>query len=229
MTYALHWPKAFTVSVCLHIFLLAAGGCLLSGLVTMPPLAAETMLEMELVSVPTDRSEIAALVQPADIQPVVPNEAVTSSQPVLPSSEPEPSVAVSDLSMTEAKTPVSQPASQATETSIVTSKPAAGVDTPATSIGRTGFAAPGILSKVTPSYPPAARQAGLEGTVLLTIQILANGRPGDITVARSSGHTMLDEAAIAAVAEWRFVPAKDRSSGRSVDCTTSLPISFRLK
>ncbi|HEY3425128.1 MAG TPA: hypothetical protein VGL27_10050 [Negativicutes bacterium] len=32
-----------------------------------------------------------------------------------------------------------------------------------------------------------------------------------------------------AVQKWRFVPAKDRTSGRTVACTTTLPVSFRLQ
>lgn len=87
---------------------------------------------------------------------------------------------------------------------------------------------PGILFKVEPVYPEEARTAGLEGTVLVKIQILANGSPGDITINRSSGHGILDDAAIAAVRQWRFTPAKNRDSV-SIMCYTTMPIVFRLK
>ncbi|AIF50571.1 energy transducer TonB [Pelosinus sp. UFO1] len=87
---------------------------------------------------------------------------------------------------------------------------------------------PSILSKVDPDYPETARTAGLEGTVLVKIQILANGLAGDITVNHSSGHGILDEAAIVAVRQWRFIPAKNQENV-SIMCYTTMPISFRLK
>lgn len=87
---------------------------------------------------------------------------------------------------------------------------------------------PSIFSKVDPDYPETARTAGLEGTVLVKIQILANGLPGDITVNHSSGHGILDEAAIAAVRQWRFIPAKNQENV-SIMCYTTMPVSFRLK
>lgn len=95
--------------------------------------------------------------------------------------------------------------------------------------GSRQIAPPRILSKVEPAYPEGARSAGLEGTVQLKIQILANGAPGDITVNRSSGYDSLDEAAITAVRQWRFIPAKNQDSGVSIVCYTTMPIVFRLR
>ena len=63
----------------------------------------------------------------------------------------------------------------------------------------------------------------------MRIEILANGRSGSIAVFRSSGHEILDDAAITTVEKWRFVPAKDRNSGQAIACYTTIPISFRLK
>jgi protein TonB len=95
--------------------------------------------------------------------------------------------------------------------------------------GSRQIAPPRILSKVEPVYPEGARSAGLEGTVLVKMQILANGAPGEITVNRSSGHDSLDEAAIAAVRQWRFIPAKNQDSGISITCYTTMPVVFRLR
>jgi protein TonB len=61
---------------------------------------------------------------------------------------------------------------------------------------------------VDPVYP----QSGQEGVALLRIRIQADGRPGDIAVARSTGYPVLGEAAVSAVRNWRFVPAKDRAA-----------------
>lgn len=96
-------------------------------------------------------------------------------------------------------------------------------------VKRGGIIAPGILSQVAPHYPEEARQAGVQGTVLLTIQILVNGSAGQIVVYRSSGSEILDDAAIAAVKKWRFMPAKDRESGQAIVCYTKLPVVFKLR
>lgn len=95
--------------------------------------------------------------------------------------------------------------------------------------GRKGILLPSVLSKVEPVYPSSARNAGQEGTVILKIEIMENGRPGDIVVYRSSGYDSLDESAVAAVKRWRFTPGKDQVSGRTIKCTTRLPVIFQLK
>ncbi|WP_312935057.1 energy transducer TonB, partial [Pseudomonas sp.] len=66
----------------------------------------------------------------------------------------------------------------------------------------------GYLNNPPPDYPSLAMRRGWEGTVLLRVQVLASGAPGQIQVQNSSGRAQLDEAAVAAVKRWRFVPAK---------------------
>lgn len=91
-----------------------------------------------------------------------------------------------------------------------------------------GYTHPGILSQVTPAYPESARRQGVQGTVILKIQILASGRPGFVSVYRSSGDDSLDDAAVEAVQQWRFIPAEDRSTGEAITCITTMPVVFRL-
>lgn len=92
-----------------------------------------------------------------------------------------------------------------------------------------GIINPGISSRVDPDYPEQARRSGWEGTVVLSIQILPNGRPGDVSVYRSSGYEVLDDAAVDAVRQWRFIPARERSSGQSIACRTTMPVVFKLR
>jgi protein TonB len=80
-----------------------------------------------------------------------------------------------------------------------------------------------IKHRVDPPYPSASRRAGEQGTVLLTIVIGQDGRPLDISVARSSGYAALDESAVNAVRQWRFSTNVNASQAR-----VSLPITFRL-
>lgn len=91
-----------------------------------------------------------------------------------------------------------------------------------------GVIEPSILRKVKPIYPQSARNAGIEGTVIVKIQILTNGRPGKISIASTSGNEDLDNAAIVAVQQFQFVPAKDRDSGDFIVCYCNLPVKFDL-
>ena len=58
-----------------------------------------------------------------------------------------------------------------------------------------------------PRYPRRARLKAWEGTVLVNTPIDASGIPLGATVKRSSGHAILDRAAVRAVLSWRFRPA----------------------
>lgn len=92
----------------------------------------------------------------------------------------------------------------------------------------TGILAPRLLKMFEPEYPQTARVKGIEGTVVVKIEVLTNGKAGEIEVVASSGSDDLDRAALDAVKHWRFIPAKDRNSGHAVTCYTSVPIVFRL-
>jgi protein TonB len=78
-----------------------------------------------------------------------------------------------------------------------------------------------------PPYPRAARRRGYEGVVLLKVEILPNGRVGEIQVKRSSGHSMLDRSALKTVRKWRFIPAK--RAGEPIRIWAEVPIKFDLK
>ena len=75
-------------------------------------------------------------------------------------------------------------------------------------------------------YPEMAKQAGLEGKVIVQFVVDREGRVQDPTVLRSI-HTLLDEAALEAVRGLRFHPGKQRD--RPVSVKMSLPIAFRLR
>ncbi len=87
-----------------------------------------------------------------------------------------------------------------------------------------GFA--GYLRNPAPEYPTAAQDRGLEGRVILKVFVLASGQPRDIQVAKSSGHRILDDAAIKAVTAWAFDPAKRGST--PIDGWVQVPLTFKL-
>ncbi len=75
-----------------------------------------------------------------------------------------------------------------------------------------------------PGYPETARQRGYEGVVLVAVEILTDGRVGKAVVRQSSGYAILDHTAVAAVKDWKFVPAK--KSGVPYKTWAELPIKF---
>lgn len=81
-------------------------------------------------------------------------------------------------------------------------------------------------TRVEPTYPPAARRAGEEGTVRLRILVDERGIPRDIQIAQGSGFARLDQAAIDAVRKWRFVAAS--SGSQTIMAWTQVAITFRL-
>jgi periplasmic protein TonB len=79
---------------------------------------------------------------------------------------------------------------------------------------------------VQPVYPPRCRRMGVEGIVRVRVLVGENGRPREVTLGRSSGDELLDEAAIDAVRRWRFEPA--RRDGAPMAAWAVVPIEFKL-
>jgi len=72
----------------------------------------------------------------------------------------------------------------------------------------TGMTAPEILTKVTPEYPGEARREKVTGTVVLDTTIDTDGAVVAVAVSESPDQR-LDQAAMAALEQWRFRPAED--------------------
>ena len=81
-----------------------------------------------------------------------------------------------------------------------------------------------LLHKLTPSYPPLAKQARIQGAVLLQATI---GKDGSIQNLRvQSGHPMLTQAAIDAVRQWKYKPYL--LNGEAVEVETTVQVNFTL-
>ena len=83
------------------------------------------------------------------------------------------------------------------------------------------------LNNPIPAYPMVARRMGWQGRVVLNVEVLASGLPGQVKLHQSSGHDVLDNAAMKAVRGWRFVAA--RQGGQVVSKWFLVPIPFILK
>lgn len=59
-----------------------------------------------------------------------------------------------------------------------------------------------------PSYPSRCKRQGHEGSTLLEVTILSNGKRGNIEIIQSAGCESLDKAAINALKKAKYIPAK---------------------
>ena len=73
-------------------------------------------------------------------------------------------------------------------------------------------------------YPDAAREHGIQGTVMVATLVRADGTVGATLVIR--GHPELNAAAVAAVTQWRFQPAI--VDGKPVATWRAIPVKFSL-
>lgn len=77
-------------------------------------------------------------------------------------------------------------------------------------------------------YPPEARRVGYEGTVVISFTINLDGTLTDVRVINSSGHTILDRAAVMTIKRAAPFPSlKPYTTEQSL--TLEVPITFRLK
>lgn len=83
-----------------------------------------------------------------------------------------------------------------------------------------------VLREPAPRYPRAARQARLQGKVLLWVQIDEAGKPQQVRVHQSSGHEQLDREGREAVARALFKPYS--RNGRPQAATFIYPVDFVL-
>jgi len=78
-----------------------------------------------------------------------------------------------------------------------------------------------------PVYPALARKRGWEGTVLLEVDILADGMVQVISIRQSSSYGLLDQEAVEAVRKWHFQPGT--RAGMPVAMKVLVPVHFLLQ
>jgi TonB family protein len=86
--------------------------------------------------------------------------------------------------------------------------------------------APEVLSKFDPAYPIELMRDGVNGAVILTATIRADGTVSDIVVARGVD-PQLDQNAVQALSRWVFRPAL--KNGQAIDLEAVITVPFRTK
>ncbi|BBB27675.1 energy transducer TonB [Amphritea japonica] len=78
-----------------------------------------------------------------------------------------------------------------------------------------------------PRYPRLARKRGVEGQVMLRVNIGQDGNAQEVLIEQSSGSELLDRAARKAVQQWQFMPAQ--AGGIAVASYVRIPVDFVLE
>ena len=86
---------------------------------------------------------------------------------------------------------------------------------------------PRLIKDVKPKYTSDAMLKHREGSVLLETIVTADGYASQIRVVRSLDRGGLDEAAVAAVTQWRFEPG--RLAGVPVDVLVTIMLDFSIR
>ena len=81
-----------------------------------------------------------------------------------------------------------------------------------------------LILRVQPLYPPLARQARVQGQVVLHAVISRSGAIENLQVL--TGHPMLVQSAIDAVKQWRYRPYS--LNGEAVEVETQVTVNFVL-
>jgi len=80
--------------------------------------------------------------------------------------------------------------------------------------GETGGAGDGTVGALfmpAPDYPPSARRKGIEGVVVVLIDVQPDGHCENARLAESSGNDALDDAALSAIRKWRYDPRSNNA------------------
>lgn len=206
--------SSITIVVMLHLAAIFAW-------MSLPPIVPTSEREMEV----TVATIIAPAVQPEVIPAPPPPQPVPLPRKMVPEPKPAP---VESVAQPREEAPVEQPSGSAPVVAPAPVVAAAPVITPSAPVipdVEPDYKA-SYLNNPRPPYPFAARRMGLQGKVVLNVEVLAEGLCGQVSVHQSSGHEMLDNAALQTVKTWKFIPA--RQAGNAVTKWFKIPIQFSL-
>ena len=180
--------------------------------------AKPMIMEVSLVAAPSQQPAAQPVAQPKPEEPKKPpvKKPVKKKEPVVRKQAELPK----PLPMSESTLPAPSSAPPVAA-SAAPSKPAAA----AAPFTEANFNA-NYGSNPKPKYPRIATSRGWEGTVRLLVRVSAEGNSEEVTVQQSSGHDVLDEAAVEAVEKWKFIPAKRGDT--AVSSSVIVPINFVL-
>jgi protein TonB len=200
-------PEAILITLLIH-------GLVAAGLLVMEPdrYAKRVLhpLEVTLLTPPQVLPPQPPPPPPPKPKPVVKPEVKPLAPPIEPVVIPDPEPVVSEEPPLPVAPPVEEPVPAPVEVAIVLPEYRAD-----------------HLRNPAPPYPAIAKRLRIEGTVLVRVLVSPAGLPKKIELAHTSGAPVLDEAALKAVRDWAFVPA--RRGVEPVEAWVEIPINFHLR
>ncbi len=236
-------PLKFSLVVSLLVHGLAIGSAVWLGAFHRSAVVeVGDVTTLELIAAPT--AAPAALVEPASttamtppppstpppppeemVQPSIP-ELPVAGEVLVPPAPPLQPVAEPTATATITPPPTAPPPAATATISGDNSAPLPGTDFSTVAGNPTAKAKPDYLKNPKPKYPPVAERRNQQGTVVLNVTVSASGRAIKIAIKKSSGFELLDQAAITAVREWEFTPA--RIGTQAVESEIEVPWRFTL-
>ncbi|HEX9081755.1 MAG TPA: energy transducer TonB [Holophagaceae bacterium] len=218
--------RSFLMAGTVYLFLAGTGLALVRSRAALPPRLFQThrppiLADVVLNPQPTPPPTVVRVAgPPAGTAAALPQPAAPALRglldPVDPSRIPS-GLPTDDLAHLQPTSPVGVPA---------TSGPRVG--TGSGTPGAMEFLEPSqvrVLYQVNPVYPPLARMAHVQGSVVLMMTIDAMGVPTEVQVLQ--GPPAFREEALRAARQWRFEPA--RQAGVPVPASFRLTLNFRLQ
>jgi len=166
---------------------------------------------------------------PKIVKPAVKPKVQPRKVAVIP---PKPVIATSSTTAEATITkPLETPPVPATTVAAANPAPAATSASPNSSADDAPVTLPHLnadyLNNPAPNYPPASRELGEQGRVLLRAMINIDGTVAQVVLRKSSGFDRLDQAALDTVKNWRFVPAQ--RGEQKVSAWVVVPVAFSLE
>lgn len=201
---------------------------------SVPPQAEPTAQPVD--SVPL--TEASPLPEPVEHEPAPVKKQEIVKKPVAQPSEPHVSEAVTPQPMSSPRSVETINSPSALTASSNTPEHPQDVSMPSAEVTETSVTASSTLPVFItdpdyrspprpPTYPQRAVRFGQEGTAMVRAQLSERGDVIDVELRESSGHALLDKAALKAVRQWLFKPAT--RDGRAVLATVDLPVHFKLQ
>lgn len=219
---------ALAVAVGLHAAILP---WLLTAPPAVPPVSVPQALPMEIefagpqpvaVEAPPPAVVSEPVVEPPPAPPEVDENALAAAKPkVRPETKAKPKPVKKRAVPKPKPQPAAAVANKPLHAAVAPENPAPPVTSVTPPLANANY-----LHNPAPEYPESAINRGLEGTVLLKVQVSPAGKVTEIQIYKSSGVSALDEAALGTVRRWSFVPAKRGSE--AVSGQVIVPIDFSL-
>lgn len=130
---------------------------------------------------------------------------------------------------TSQQQPIAPPDSAAIQSRVPDTTPAVVPEVAPSPAAKTGVAVPAAYAARNrkPDYPLLSRRYNEQGTVVLRVLVNADGTAGEVRIKKSSSYPLLDQSALAAVRDWRFVAATQDGKAISEWYEISIPYTLR--